>query len=50
MIVLVIIIYIVLSVCLGPAWPVEMFLGGGCLGQIIVAVWVALLLTAIGYY
>lgn len=44
MIVLAIIIYIVLALCCGPMWPIEMFFQGGCLGQLIVAGLVALVL------
>ena len=39
-----IIIYVILAFFFGPLWPMSMFGRGGCLGQIIVAAWVALLI------
>ena len=46
MLVAAIIIYIVLAILFGPMWPLDMFGRGGCLGQLIVAGWVALLIAA----
>lgn len=45
MLVAAIIIYIVLAILFGPMWPLDMFGRGGCLGQLIVAGWVALLIA-----
>ena len=39
-----IIIYIIFGVFFGPLWPMSMFGRGGCLGQLIVAALVALLM------
>ena len=39
-----IIIYVIFGVLFGPLWPMSMFGRGGCLGQLIVAAWVALLM------
>lgn len=40
------IIYIVFAILFGPLWPIDMFGRGGCLGKLIVAGWVALLIGA----
>ena len=42
-----VIIYIILGVFFGPLWPMSMFGRGGCLGQLIVAAWVALFIGGI---
>jgi len=42
-----IIIYVILAFFFGPLWPMSMFGRGGCLGQIVVAAWVALLIGGI---
>ena len=42
-----IIIYIILAVLFGPLWPMSMFGRGGCLGQLIVAAWVALFIAGL---
>lgn len=45
MLVAAIIIYIVLAILFGSMWSLDMFGRGGCLGQLIVAGWVALLIA-----
>lgn len=45
MLVAAIIIYIVLAIPFSPMWPLGMFGSGGCLGKLIVAGWVALLIA-----
>lgn len=45
MLVAAIIIYIVFAILFGPMWPLDMFGRSGCLGQLIVAGWVALLIA-----
>ena len=47
MLVLAIIIYVILAICLGPLWPLEMFGRGGFLGKLIVAGWVSLLIAGL---
>lgn len=47
MLTIAIIIYIILAVFFGPLWPLSMFGRGGCLGQLIVAAWVALLISGL---
>ena len=44
MLTIAIIIYFILAFFLGALWPLSMFGKGGCLGQLIVAAWVALLI------
>lgn len=45
MLIAAIIIYIVLAILFGPLWPLGMFGSAGCLGKLIVAGWVALLIA-----
>jgi hypothetical protein len=47
MLIAAIIIYIVLAILFGPLWPLDMFGRAGCIGQLIVAGWVALLIAGI---
>ena len=47
MLIAAIVIYIILAVLLGPLWPLSMFGRGGCLGQLVVAAWVALLIAGL---
>lgn len=42
-----IIIYVILAFLFGPLWPLSMFGRAGCLGQIIVIAWVALLIAGL---
>ena len=42
-----IIIYVVLALLFGPLWPLSMFGKAGCLGQIIVIAWAALLIAGL---
>ena len=42
-----IIIYIIFAFFFGLTWPMSMFGRGGCLGQLIVAGWVALLICGL---
>lgn len=42
-----IISYFIFAFFFGPLWPMSMFGRGGCLGQLIVAAWVALLITGL---
>ena len=44
MLTIAIIIYLILAFFFGPLWPMSMFGKGGCLGQLIVAAWGALLI------
>ena len=47
MVIAAIIIYIIFAILFGPLWPLSMFSKAGCLGQIIVLAWVALLIVGL---
>lgn len=47
MLIAAIVIYVIFAVLFGPLWPLDMFGKGGCLGQIVVAGWVALLIAGL---
>lgn len=47
MLIAAIIIYIVFAILFGSLWPLDMFGRAGFLGKLIVAGWVALLITGL---